>query len=569
MPQKSEYYYPELTLPDLLNRAVLKTPELFIGYSDKNNNLTIQTYKELLIEAKLIASGLFNLGLKQGDKIIIATRNKRETVEMLWGSFLLGLVPTVLQPPANFNDDNPPLVKLVKVFELLNDPYIFMDSDVKDTCAPIERKIKHKEDLVSIGAFPEPHLTPDNFTFIQFSSGSTGEPKGVMLSHSNLMVNLDAMRIGFDSNQPDDIFGNWMPFFHDMGLIGYHLNPVYSCKSQCHIETLDFIMNPGLWLNLMSRNKVTITGTTNFGLALVLKYLKRGKQIFDWDFTSMKALLNGAEPISVKIMRDFTDALIPYALRPEALMPVYGMSEATLAISFASLPNRSVATAFNAALLDRENKAHPVDPSDASARLLSEVGVALNNIEIRITDNNDRQVKEGISGHIQIKGPSITKGYYKNSGATASAFCGDWLRTGDIGFFFEGRLYISGRYKDIIFKNGIHYFANDLEDMASTIDEIKYGKICLGGTTNRETGEETVVAFIAGLQEEKAPETFKELRTLLRSKLGVSVDVLVLIKSNEIPKTSSGKLQRYKLMQRYLTGDFDTRIIRPDKLDYL
>ncbi|TRZ70623.1 MAG: hypothetical protein D4R97_08050 [Bacteroidetes bacterium] len=338
---------------------------------------------------------------------------------------------------------------------------------------------------------------------------------------------------------------------------------------QSQIETIDFIMNPGLWLNLMSRQKVTIGGTTNFGLALVLKYLKRGKQIFDWDFTSLKTLLNGAEPISVKVMQEFVEALKPYKFKPEIMMPVYGMSEATLAISFASLWNHPVATAFNSSLLDREHKAQPVDPSDPSARLLSEVGVALNDIEIRITDDNDRMVNEGVSGHIQIKGPSITRGYYKNPGATDSSFCGEWFRTGDIGFFFQGRLYISGRYKDIIFKNGIHYFANDLEDLACTIDDIKIGKVSLGGTTDRETGEETVIAFVAGLPEEKARGTFRELSTLLRSNLGISIDVLVLIKSNEIPKTSSGKLQRYKLMQRYLTGDFDDRIIRPDKRDYL
>jgi acyl-CoA synthetase (AMP-forming)/AMP-acid ligase II len=301
----------------------------------------------------------------------------------------------------------------------------------------------------------------------------------------------------------------------------------------------------------------------------VLKYLKRGKQIFDWDFTGMKALLNGAEPISVKVMQDFVEALKPFNFKPEAMMPVYGMAESTLAISFASLLDRPVAYAFNAFLLDSENKAQPVDPSDPSARLLSEVGVALNDMEIRITDDNDRMVKDGVSGHIQIKGPSITKGYYKNPGATAAAFCGEWFRTGDIGFFFEGHLFISGRFKDIIFKNGIHYFANDLEELASTIEEIKYGKACLGGTTDRETGEEKVIAFVAGLPEEKAPETFREFRTLLRSNLGISVDVLVLIKSNEMPKTSSGKLQRYKLMQRYLTGDFDDRIIRPDKQDFL
>jgi acyl-CoA synthetase (AMP-forming)/AMP-acid ligase II len=568
MPPKTIYYQPGLTLPEILDRAILNNTELSIGYCDKNNNITFQTYKELREEAKMIAAGLHNLGLKQGDKVIIATRYNRETIGMLWGSFLLGLVPTVLQPPADFTGDQPPLVKLLKVFELLDNPYVFVSSDVKETCLPLEGKIKHKAELVCTGPFPKPDLNTDDLAFIQFSSGSTGDPKGVMLTHNDLMVNMDAIRLGTDSHYPDH-WGNWMPLFHDMGLIGWHITPIYSMIFQSHIETLDFIMNPGLWLNLISRQKVTIAGTTNFGLAVVLKYLKRGKQLFDWDFSGLKTLLNGAEPISVKVMQEFVEALKPYKFRPETMMPVYGMSEATLAISFASLWDLPVATAFNSSLLDREHKAEKVDLSDPSARLLSEVGVALQDIEIRITDDNDQAVKDGVAGHIQIKGPSITKGYYNNPGATASSFCGGWFRTGDMGFFFEGRLYISGRFKDIIFKNGIHYFANDLEELASNIEEIKYGKVCLGGTTDRETGEERVIAFVAGLQQEKAQETFRVLRTLLRSNLGISVDVLVLIKSNEVPKTSSGKLQRYKLMQRYLTGDFDDRIIRPAKGDYL
>jgi acyl-CoA synthetase (AMP-forming)/AMP-acid ligase II len=367
----------------------------------------------------------------------------------------------------------------------------------------------------------------------------------------------------------NDFYGNWMPFYHDMGLIGWHITPLYYTASQCHIETLDFIMNPGLWLNMLSQQKVTIGSTTNFGLALVLRYLQRGKQLSEWDLSGMKALLNGAEPISVKIMRDFVDTLRTSGFKPESMMPVYGMAEATLSISFAPLQKIPVARAFNATLLDQERKAQPVDPSEPSARLLSEVGFALNDMGIRITDDNDQVVEDGISGHIQITGPCITKGYYKNPEATASSFCGEWFRTGDMGFYFEGRLYISGRSKDIIFKNGIHYFANDLEDLACTIDEIKVGKVCIGGTTDRETGEERIIAFIAGLQAEKAPGTFKQLRTVLRSKLGISADVLVLIKSNEIPKTSSGKLQRYKLMQRFLTGDFNDRILLADKTDYL
>jgi acyl-CoA synthetase (AMP-forming)/AMP-acid ligase II len=563
MPETSAYYQPELTLPDLLYRAAGSPHELFTGYMSETGTLKIQTYKELLSEAKLVACGLSNLGLKQGDKVIIATRYNRETIELLWGCFLLGAIPTILQPPMTFTGYNPSVVKLQDVFNQLDEPYIFLSAGVDDSGSLPEGKTKHREELDCTGEYPEPLLNPGDLAFIQFSSGSTGDPKGIMLSHNNLMVNMDAIHIGLDLHYPDHI-GNWMPLFHDMGLIGYHLTPMYSVSFQYHIETIDFIMNPGLWLNLMSREKISVTGCTNFALALVLRYLNRKKPVPDWDFSSMKALLNGAEPISVKIMLDFVDALAPSGFRPEAMMPVYGMAEATLAISFTPLMQPSVIKAFNSSLLDRENLAQPIDASDPSARLLAGVGVALNDVEIRIVNEKDQPVVEGTSGHIQLKGAGITKGYYNKPGSTAAVFHGEWLRTGDIGFFFEGQLYISGRHKDIIFKNGRNYFANDLETMACTLADISYGKICFGAHTNKETGNDNVVAFLAGVPEQKGAETFQRLRALLRSNLGITVDELVMIKSNEIPKTSSGKLQRFKLMQRYMNGEFDDRrIIMP------
>ena len=564
MPLPNAYYQPDLTLPDLLYRAALDPNDLYIGYVNETGSIVKQTYKKLLIEAKRIASGLSKLGLKQGDKVIIATRYNQETIELLWGCFLLGLVPSILQPPLTFSGYNPSVVKLVDVFGQLDHPFVFMSPEIRDSCTLPATRIKYREELDCSGNYPGPSLNPDDPAFIQFSSGSTGDPKGIMLSHRNLMVNIDAIRIGLDLHFPDK-GGNWMPLFHDMGLIGYHLTPLYSLTFQYQIETIDFIMNPGLWLNLMSQQKITISGGTNFALALVLRYLKRNRSAGDRDFSAMKALLNGAEPISVKIMQDFIDVLSPSGFRQEAMMPVYGLAEATLAVSFAPLMRSPVISAFDAHLLDRENRARPVDPSDPSARLLSEVGVALNDMEIRIVDDHDHPVEDGFSGHIQLKGPAITKGYYNKPDSTTAAFCGGWLRTGDIGFFFENHLYISGRHKDIIFKNGRNYFANDLETMACSLDEISYGKVCFGALTNRVTGHDKVIVFLAGVPEQKLTGTFHRLKALLRSNLGITVDEQVLIKPNEIPKTSSGKIQRSRLMQRYINGEFEDRIITGDK----
>ncbi|TRZ70620.1 MAG: hypothetical protein D4R97_08035 [Bacteroidetes bacterium] len=235
-----------------------------------------------------------------------------------------------------FSGYNPSVVKLMNVYEQLESPFIFMSAELKDSGDLHQDKVKHITELDYNGSYPEPNLKPDDLAFIQFSSGSTGDPKGIMLTHKNLMVNMEAIRLGLDIHYPDN-FGNWMPLFHDMGLIGYHITPVYCMVFQYQTETIDFIMNPGLWLNLMGRQKITISGCTNFGLALVLRYFNRKKPALDWDFSRMKALLNGAEPISVKIMQDFVAALMPFGFIPEAMMPVYGMSEATLAISFAPL----------------------------------------------------------------------------------------------------------------------------------------------------------------------------------------------------------------------------------------
>jgi acyl-CoA synthetase (AMP-forming)/AMP-acid ligase II len=562
MPETSAQYQPGLTMPDLIRRAARNVPGKGIGFYDKNGSVTLQTYAELLDKSEKIAMGLFSLGLQKDDKLIIAARTNAEIIELLWGCFLLGVIPTILQPPVTFTGFNPAVVKLMNVYEQLGEPYVFMSRDLKESGDLPKEKVKHTDELDLNGGYPNPFLNPHETAFIQFSSGSTGDPKGIMLSHRNFMVNMDAIHHGLGV-KTEEVIGNWMPLFHDMGLIGYHLSPIYSEVSQFHTETFDFIMNPGLWLDLLSREHITISGTTNFGLSLVLRHLKRSKNIPDLDLSALKALLNGAEPVTYSIIEDFSNALHPYGFRPEAMMPVYGMAEATLAVTFSPLMQSTVVKAFDSHRLDADGTAVPVDPEDPSARIFTEVGMPVNDIFIRIMDQNDLPLGEGIAGAIQVKGDSVMLGYFRNPEATESAFCGEWLRTGDIGFFSDGRLFISGRHKDILFKNGRNYFANDLESMACRLEGISYGKICFGAVTSKETGQDKVIAFAAGISDEKGLQVFQELRSLLRSNLGITIDELVLIKSNEIPKTSSGKLQRYKLMQRYISGEFSGRIITP------
>jgi acyl-CoA synthetase (AMP-forming)/AMP-acid ligase II len=550
-----------LALPEQLKLTATQYPGLGVSIVHDDGSISGFTYQELLHTAKSIAKGLISKGLSKGDKVIAATDNNKDTIELVWGCFLAGLVPTILQPPMTFNDFNPAAVKLLNVFHQLNEPPIVTSVRLITSDEGVNRKNLIFDEIPRINGDFSVEADFDDLAFIQYSSGSTGEPKGIMLSHRNLARNIEAIIEGIDL-QPEDRGGNWMPLYHDMGLIGYHLTPVYCPCQQYHIETVDFIKNPGLWLDMINEYRITVTGCPNFGQALVVRYLKRRSEGKKWDFTTVKALLNGAEPISVRILDEFSRNMKSFGFRDEAMMPVYGMAEATLALTFAPLLETPVITTFDGEIMDKKLMAvRNMTSMQKSSRAIISVGKPIRYVDLRIVNEAGEELTEGMIGHIQVKGESITKGYYLQAEATSAIFNGDWLKTGDLGFISGGNLYISGRFKDIIFMNGRNYFAHDLENLACTIEGISYGKIIFGGITDTKTSKEKVLAFVAGTPETKAVETLTQLRALLRKKLGIHLDELILIRSNEIPKTSSGKIQRYRLIQRYQQGEFkDNRI---------
>jgi len=544
------------TLTAFLRQTAKNFPTHGIYYVHENGLEELQTYAELLEEAYTLASGFLHEGFKQGDKIIIATLNNRQTIASFWGCFYAGLVPTILQTPVSLTDKSPASEKLVNVYNHLDQPFIIISKPLTATGDIPESKFRLFENLNRVNQIPGFEPKKDDLAFIQYSSGSTGEPKGIMLTHANLVSNIASIVAGLELTS-EDRGGNWMPLYHDMGLIGFHLTPLVTATNQYHIETIDFIKNPSLWLDLLSNSKISISGSPNFGQSLILRHLQRKKGEPDWNFSAMKAVLNGAEPISAKIMDDFTNALRQYRFPENAMMPVYGMAEATLAISFSPLLKPSTITTFDSNALDLNGIAvRATSHQKGHHRQLTSVGLPLNDVSIRVADDKDQFLPEGEVGQIQIKGPAVTAGYYKNPEATSSLFCGDWLRTGDLGFFLDGCLYISGRFKDIIFMNGKNYFANDLENLACSLEEISYGKVAFGGVTDHKAGKDKIIIFAAGIPESKAADTLQTLRALFRKTLGIPIDELVILRSNEFPKTSSGKVQRYKILQRYQQGDF-------------
>lgn len=547
------------TLTAYLRYTAEVTPNHGIHYVHENGFIEKQTYAELLSEAYELACGFRNDGKLPGEKVIIATLTNRQTITSLWGCFFAGLIPTILTIPVSLTDKSQSAEKILNVYENMDHPIIIISKPIPSNDQIPESDFRLYEKLTRSEGLPDFEAEVNDLAFIQYSSGSTGNPKGICLTHANLAWNINSITIGLQIKQSDN-FGNWMPLYHDMGLIGYHLNPIVNSLNQYHIETIDFIKNPSIWLDMLSKARIAVTGCPNFSLALTLRYLQRKKTEQDWDFSSMKAMLNGAEPISVKIMEEFTSALKKYNLPDYAMMPVYGMAEVTLAVSFTPVFTPRVVKSFDTEELDRNGRAVPVATGQHKhTRQLAAVGIALSNLEIRIVNDNDEPLSETWVGHIQIKSPSVTAGYYKNPEATAVLFCGEWMRTGDLGFFLDGYLYISGRHKDVIFMNGKKYFANDLETLAGTLEDIVYGKIAIGGYTNPANNKEKIVVFVASIPESKVAATLESLRVLFRSKLGVPIDEMVLLRSNEFPKTSSGKTQRYLMVKRYIQGEYTNR----------
>jgi acyl-CoA synthetase (AMP-forming)/AMP-acid ligase II len=549
-------------LPEILHRAAAGQPQNGVGFIQADGEVLFYTYPDLLTRAGSLLNGLQKLGIKREDHLILALDLNQEIIPLLWSCFLGGIIPTILQPPVSFSDFNPAAEKVKSVFTQLSNPRIVIShhyfSNWNSGQIP-------DEFFLDFNAIPEGPGTavfcdpePGETALIQFSSGSTGDPKGIVLTHRNILVNTGDIATGLDLNSADSSV-SWMPLYHDMGLMGFHFTPVYISVSHYFIDTPNFIKNPALWLDSLSEKKATISGCPNFGQILVNRHLSR-KKAGNWNFHNLKAILDGAEPISTVIMREFVSLLSPYHFRPEALMPVYGMAEASLAVSFHPLLKEPETMILDRNKLQRSNLAVPAVPGENSIEIVG-VGYPMQHTEIRITDEKDRSLPENHIGQVQIKGENVTTGYFSDEEETRHLFTENWFRTGDMGFINNGKLFITGRVKDIIFINGTNYYAHDLENTAFRVPGISFGKVVIGACFDEQEGRDKLLVFLVGSENEATRELIAKIRTAFMQMIGLNPDTFILIRSNEIPRTSSGKIQRYKLVNRFL-GDGFEKIIR-------
>ncbi|MCX6279141.1 MAG: AMP-binding protein, partial [Bacteroidetes bacterium] len=413
-------------LPDILDSASQNYPDHGVGfvYSDRSSKLL--TFPELRQKALSLLAGLQEKGLVKGCKAILSVEKSEEIIPLLWACFYGGIIPALLQPPVSFSEYNPAAEKAAKVASILNNPWVIFSHEHarawQSDNIPLHKLIDISDLHGEANAAGSVQSNQNDLALIQFSSGSTGDPKGVMLTHKNIIVNTTDIIRGIHL-ESHDISVNWMPLYHDMGLIGFHITPVFAGVTQYFINPVDFIKNPSLWLETMSRKRCTITACPNFGQALVNRHLTR-KSAHNWDLSPLRIIFNGAEPISVTTMLTFIDGLKPYGLNQLAMFPAYGLAEATLAVTF---PDSSIATeirTFEREKLLRDGIAVEIFSDDEQSVELINLGTPLEHCEVFVADDSYQPIAERQVGNILVKGQNITNGYFADPEKTSASFTG-------------------------------------------------------------------------------------------------------------------------------------------------
>jgi acyl-CoA synthetase (AMP-forming)/AMP-acid ligase II/acyl carrier protein len=551
------------TLTELLDDVRDKDRE--IRFIEGEEDETVIGFSELWDRALALLGSLQARGMEPGDELVIFSKSNLNFVIAYWAAVVGGIVPVPVA--VGISDEH--RFKLFRILSQLERGTLFTEMDLLQRLLDFSKS----RELNEITAILESRsvlindVTPGNngivhvaspadLAFIQYSSGSTSDPKGVCLTHENLCVNIRAIVEGARWSEEDSSL-SWMPLTHDMGLIGYHLSVLAARMTHAVMDTNAFVRRPLLWMLKASELRSTQLCSPNFGYKHFLKLFERKGLPDGIDLSRVKLILNGAEPISYDLCEEFLDALEPFGLTRTAMFPVYGLAEATVGVTFGTPGDLYSRVVMHRHSLRIGEPFEVAEAGDSDAVSFVKVGKPIRDCEMRLVDDTDNVLEPGRVGNIQLRGASVTERIYGDDQATAALFSEDgWLRTGDCGVLVDGDLVITGRQKDIIIVNGQNYYPHDIEEIVSQIDGLDLGKVVIAGATPARGQTEEMLVFVLYRQD---LEAFVPLADKVRSAIGehVGLEVDHVIPVPKIPKTTSGKVQRVHLLNAYLDGEYD------------
>jgi 1-acyl-sn-glycerol-3-phosphate acyltransferase len=522
-------------------------------------------YGELYEEARRVAAGLLRCDVTRGESVALMLLTSRDFFAAFMGVLMAGAVPVPIYPPFRASQLEDHLHRQALILDNAHAGLLIATPATARPGRWLRSALPRLRDVVTVaelGAGPPADLprievAPSDAALVQYTSGSTGDPKGVVLTHANLIANVRAMGEAAEVTTAD-VFVSWLPLYHDMGLIGAWLGSLYHGCRFVVMPPTQFLVRPQDWLWALHRHRGTLSAAPNFAYEICASRIA-DVELEGLDLSAWRIASNGAEPVSPSTLERFAARFARYGLRREAIMPVYGLAESTVGLAFTPPGRGPRVERLARAPFQRDGRAEPAPADAADAIALVSAGRPLPGHEIRIVDDGGHELPDRREGEVQFRGPSSTSGYLRNPRATAALVVdggGGWMRTGDRGFIADGEIFISGRSKDLIIRAGRHVFPYELEDLVGATPGVRRGGVAVFACPDPVTGTEKLVV----VAETRA--TGAEERAALRARIesrasealeSVPEDV-VLVPPRTVPKTSSGKTRRAACRELYLAG---------------
>ena len=521
------------------------------------------TFAALVDRAEHIAAGLANRGLSPGQSAALMLPTGLDYLATFLGVQMAGGIPVPIYPPARPSQIEDHVSRHAGILANAKARTLVTFGPAIGVSRLLTARVPGLDSVVDVAALDgdgrlgeRPVLDESSTAFLQYTSGSTGSPKGVVLSHGDVLASLKAMAVALGAT-PRDVFVSWLPLYHDMGLIGAWMGSLYYGFPLVLMSPLDFLARPARWLEAIHRHRGTLSGGPNFAYELCVRRIGP-EEAEGLDLSSWRLAFNGAEPVNPDTMDRFTTKFAPYGFPDNAMTPVYGLAEATLGVAFTPIGRGPRIETVDADAMARRARAVPPGagtPAERTRRFVS-CGPPIPGFEVRIVDDRGTELEERAEGAVEFRGPSTTSGYFRNPAASRALFDGEWLRSGDRGYVAGGELYVTGRDKDLIVRAGRNLYPYDLEAAVGEIDGVRKGCVAVFAASDPAAGTERLVV-VAETREEDPARKREIVDAITRAGavlIGAGPDEIVLAPPHSVLKTSSGKIRRVAVRELFESG---------------
>ena len=522
------------------------------------------SHAELFARAQRAAGGIAAQGIEPGERVAIIAATSPAFFDGFFGAILAGAVPVPLYPPVRLGRMQEYHERTAAMLRAARARIVLADSRTRRVLGRSIDLARPALGCVALEEIQGPpralrELDPDEISLIQFSSGTTQAPKPVALTHRQILANADAIATAIRAAYPETngfthVAASWLPLYHDMGLVGGVFTSLFHGRDLVLIPPELFVVRPALWLRAISRHRATISPAPNFAYALCTERV-RDEELAGVDLSSWRVALNGAEPVTPLALERFVERFARWGLRPEALTPVYGLAEATLAVTFSALDRRFSVRRFDPRALMETGRAIP----SPSGQPIVSLGPPLPGFDLAIIGDDGQALEPGTLGRVRARGPSIMSGYDGMPEATREVLVDGWLDTGDIGFLFDGELHLVGRAKDLIIVRGRNHSPQDVEHAIDDLPGVRAGCSAAVGALNEDGSGEALWLFVERARDAEMADAaiVQQIRARVLERIGLSAARIVVLAPGTLPRTSSGKIRRSEALRLHQTGRLD------------